>query len=302
MKRRFVAVAVVAVLALPGCVIKEVQVGVDPGCRVDADCAAAGGGGRAVCDGGACVPPADPVWGCLDGPPLEPSRDAYVDVTFEVVDSLTKLPRVEAVVNACARFDSSCASPFAAGARPGPDGRVTVRVAENFDGYFEVYDGNVAEKEDAVGVPDFVPMLVFFPPREILRKTEGRGVLVFAQERINTLAALGSAESGTFDDKTGLVITSALTCEGRLAAGVSFELKTPNVTPNAQPFYTIGNLPILTVGETDGSGTGGFTTVKPGLVQLGATLNSLQRSLTPPKVGVGVFVRAGWYTQLFVSP
>jgi hypothetical protein len=258
---------------------------------------------KAVCVDFVCVPQdVDPTWGCLDEAPLAPSKDATVDVTFDVVDSLSKVPRIEALVNACPRFDDQCTRPIVSGARPTPDGQVTLRVAENFDGYFEVYNGNAAKKEDLVGDPDFVPMLVFFPAREIVRKTEGRGVLVFTQDRINTLAALGSVESGTFDDKTGLIVMSALTCGGVLTPGVSYELKSANVTPNTQPFYTVMNIPILTVNETDGSGTGGFTTVKPGLVQLGATLNSLQRSLTPPKVGVGVFVRAGWYTQVFVAP
>ena len=269
-------------------------------CNTDLDCSKREFAG-AICVAGTCqrapTPPVDPVWGCLEGPPLVTSREVFVDVQLEVVDAVTRSPRTDATVNVCSRLDGDCERPIVPSAPIDTSGKVTFRVAQDFDGFLEVYGPKGRNEAD----PAFVRMLVFLPPREIVRGAANRGVLIFDQARMSSLSALGSPRSDPFTTMTGLIVMTALTCEGGLAGGVSYELKTPNATPNTQPFYTVNRIPLLSVTETDASGTGGFTSVQQRLVQLGATLNSQQRSITPD-VGVGAYVRAGWYTQVYVAP
>ena len=256
----------------------------------------------AICVAKTCkrapAPPADLVWGCLDGPPLMTSRDEQVDIQIEVVRPGSNEPRRDATVNVCSRFDAPCMTPLIRGLSPDTAGRVAFQVPQNFDGFLEVF----GPQGPAVDDPGFVRMLVFLPPREIVRGAQGRGVLVFDRATMNTLSQLGSSISSGFDNQTGLVVMTALTCASQLTAGVSYDLKNPSLSTSTKPFYTINRIPLQSASETDGSGTGGFTNVTPGPVQLGATLNSPQQRPITAAGGTLAYVRAGWYTQVYVAP
>jgi hypothetical protein len=180
-------------------------------------------------------------------------------------------------------------------------------VPENFNGYFEVYGPQGPDVRD----PTFVRTMVFFPTREILRGGKGRGIFSFNAAGLNGLAQLANGSFSDDDDTgpddtepgTGLAVLTALDCQGTLAAKTTYNIETPASQTDGvtQGFYTLMQLPNPDTTETDTSGTGGYTNLNPGPVLFSSTNNALGRRTTPDS-GAPAFIRAGWYTQVYVSP
>jgi hypothetical protein len=292
MKRAMVVGVLLGGLAASGCIIREVRVG-DDGDE----------GGR----GGAAN---QERWGCLDEEPVPLTTD-IVSLQLEVTDATSRLPRTDASVRACAPFDAACLNPIGAPFAVAVDvaGKASIQVPESFTGYLQVYGPKGPDVDD----PDFVRMMVYLPTREVLRGAQGLGFLVFGRELMRGLASLGG---GTFEPDTsrpgeppsdnGLVLLTTLDCNSKPAAGVSYELLGETQrTEKTSRFYTIGppgqNLPSTVNTETDAGGGGGFTNVKAGLAVFTAKLNTQDRFVTK-EAGTGVFVRPGWYTQVYIAP
>ncbi|HEU4407132.1 MAG TPA: hypothetical protein VFS43_17820 [Polyangiaceae bacterium] len=290
---------VAAAMLAPGCIIKEVQVGDErPECEIDLDCEPRGTTAMACFDG-VCMPkPVDPLWVCLDEPPLMPTNQV-VDLRLEVVDAIARTPAVGALVRACNRLDPTCTSPFAPDTPVGPSGQVILGVPENFNGYFEV--------RSPVDEPDkFVPEILYLPAREIVRR-EGpvRRALLFREADARALAELVGGTFALGQTPNALALAVALNCQGNASPGISFELTTPDVASSQTvSFYTDrNNLPRLAATETSESGTFALTNLvdsaAAGTMALQATINPLQRTMGDGPVSL---VRDNWMTLVYVAP
>jgi hypothetical protein len=279
-------------------------------CSVDQDCTDKGFE-KAQCVQELCQRlAADPIWGCLDEPPLVPTSNA-VPIQLEVLNANNRTPRTDAFVRVCSAFDSLCRDSIGEPVQVDVAGKANLQVAGNFNGFLQVYGPQGPDVDD----PDFVRLMVYLPTREILRGAQGRGVLVFNTELIKTLAVLGggtfesnSSEVGGPKSDNGLILLTTLNCSepSTTAAGVSYQLLgDQRIEGKTSGFYTVGqagqNLPSTVNTETDGGGAGGFTNVKEGLALVTAKLNPLSRFISKES-GTAVFVRAGWYTQVYVAP
>jgi hypothetical protein len=264
-------------------------------CDVDADCAERGFA-NSQCVNEICqAAPEDPIWGCLDDGPLATTDDI---VPFELkVTTTSQVPITNATVRACSRLQPArCENVIGAPVSVNGAGVAKLEVPQSFNGYFEVYGPLGPDVDD----PNFVRILVYMPPREIVRGGKDRGVFGFSKQSLSDLATFIDA---SFNDATGLVVLSALNCQANLVPNVTFELVTESARTGNETkrFYTYETLPSKDATQTDGSGTGGFTNLQPGVVAFSATANDIQTTFTPSQ-GAGAFTRAGWYTQVYVSP
>jgi hypothetical protein len=268
-------------------------------CDVDADCAERGFA-RAQCVNEICQEAErDPIWGCLEeGPPA--TTDTIVPFSLQV-RTTGMIPITNATVRACSRLEPvRCLNPLGAPSKVDANGIAKLEVPQDFNGYFEVYGPMGPDVED----PNFVRILVYMPPREIIRGDRGndsRGVFGFSLEAIQSLAVFVGA---AFDSDTGLAVLTALNCAGTAVPSTTFALASESAkTEKTKSFYTFENIPSLDAKETDVAGTGGFTNLVPGPVSFLATANDngTPRSLTTAQ-GTSAFTRAGWYTQVYVSP
>jgi hypothetical protein len=280
MKRAMVVGVLLGGLAASGCVIREVRVGDD---------------GNESGRGGAAGAVDLENWGCLDEPPQQTSQNVFVELQL-LVATTAGVPVTSAIVRACSRLEfTACNNPLGGEFPVDSSGKVRVPVPQNFDGYLEVFD-----KDSRLDYnPKFIRSLVFFPTREVIRGAVGRGIFVLDENTVETLAAL---VGGTFDQTTGIVALSTLNCESAVAPGVSYGIPNMSITtPLTKGFYTFDTLPTQGLTETDKSGLGGYTNITAGPAAFTATLNAQQRLITDES-GTGVFVRAGWYTQVHISP
>lgn len=279
MKRAMVMGVLLGGLATSGCVIREVRVGDDSN------------------EGGAAGAANQERWGCLDEEPVEPT-DEFVSLQLELTDASTRDPRTDASVRVCHPIDTSCSSPIISPVRVDVAGKVTMQVPSYLPFYFEVYGPKGPNVDD----PDFVRMLVFFSPREIARGAAGREISVYDRNLMSTLTTLGG---GSFNDETGLATLVALDCQGTPATQVVFGNRTAGLaTGQTSQFYTVDSIPTTTVDRTDSSGGGGFTNLLPGRATFLAQVFVKEAQLSPlfDEAGAYAFVRAGWYTQVYISP
>src|SRR5262249_4444361 len=84
-------------------------------------------------------------------------------------------------------------------------------------------------------------------------------------------SALSAALGVTQDPESGTLYLSVYDCNGKEAAGVSFELEG---NQGAIPFYVIENLPSRTAKATDHLGSGGFVNVREGSISVSGRLES----------------------------
>lgn len=264
-------------------------------CDVDADCAERGFA-NSQCVNEICQEAEeDPIWGCIGTePPLPSSAIVPFDL---IVTTPTNVPVTNATVRACSRLEApKCNTPQGAPVQVDVTGVAHLEIPRDFNGYFEVYGPQGPDVDD----PTFLRIIVYMPAREIGRGGKGRGVFAFNKESIDGLAALIGA---TFNPDTGLVVLSSLNCAGDLAPNVTFGLvtETARTKDATKSFYTFGTLPSPDAAATDATGTGGFTNLKEGTVAFSATANDITTTFTPPQ-GAYAYARAGWYTQVYVSP
>ncbi|HEU4407131.1 MAG TPA: hypothetical protein VFS43_17815 [Polyangiaceae bacterium] len=289
----------VAGAVLPNCIVAPVYVGEEgPECKTDLDCEPRGTTAMACFDG-VCMPkPVDPLWGCLDEPPLVPTS-AVVDLRLEVVGAVTRTPAVGALVRACSRLDPTCSAPLAPDTPVGVGGEVIIGVPEGFNGYFEI-------RSPAAEPDKYVPEMLYLPAREIVRRDGPvrRALLFTAAETANLLQLVG----GTFvvdQPPNALALATALDCQGNASPGISFELTTPDVASSQTvSFYTDDYyLPRTVATETSASGTFALTNLvdssAAGIVALQAIINPLQRTMGDGPVSL---VRDNWMTLVYVAP
>jgi hypothetical protein len=263
-------------------------------CDVDADCAERGFA-RAQCVNEICQEAErDPIWGCLEEGPPATTTDT---VPFELlVNTTAQIPITNARVRACPRLQpEKCLNPVGAEVLVDGSGIAKLEVPQKFDGYFEVYGPLGADVED----PEFVRILVYLPSREIVRGGKGRGVFGFSEAALEGLARFVGA---SFDKTKGLAVLTALDCQGNFVPNLTFNLITDSAkTTETKSFYTFMTIPSPDAKATDNTGTGGFTNLNPGVVSFSAFANDLNDLITTAQ-GTSAFTRAGWYTQVYVSP
>ncbi|HEU4406206.1 MAG TPA: hypothetical protein VFS43_13155 [Polyangiaceae bacterium] len=242
--------------------------------------------------------PIDEKWGCLDGPPLQPTATT-VDLRLEVVGAITRTAAVGALVRACNRIDTTCSTPLVPDTPVGASGQVIMGVGENFNGYFEI-------RSPPAEPTKYVPEILYLPTREIVRR-EGpvRRALLFTEAEGQSLIQLVGGTFTQGQTPNAAVIATALDCQGTASPGISFELTSPDVASDQTvTFYTDrNNLPRTVATETSETGTYALTNLldssAAGTVALQATINSLGRTMGNDSVAI---VRDNWITVIYVAP
>ncbi len=286
------AVGLVLALGSSSCVAKEVRVGDESGtCENDSDCEQQGLQG-AVCDAGACrpSPPATP-WGCLgESTPLGTGQP--VTVGLRVVNAAaSNAPKIGAIVRACSYLDASCDRPLHE-TTSDANGEALLPLTDDFAGHFEVVSPLAGDSDPEV------PVLVFLPPRDIVRGAVGRTVYTFKASEAQALVGFAGGSFNAY--LNGVLTATALDCQSKPAAGVSFTLLSmAQASPDTKAFYTNRAVPDATRTETDVSGSFGLTNLFGGAVALANSVNALQQPLAS---NAGAFVREGWMTQIYVAP
>jgi hypothetical protein len=143
-------------------------------------------------------------------------------------------------------------------------------------------------------VPTHARALFFFNP-PIVSDTEEPLPLTL----VSTAAqpALARATSGSYDPTRGSLVISAFDCNGEPASGLHYDVRGPG--EGASAWYIANGIPSAGVSETDASGSGGFTGLPPGFVDLQALTSDGQRV---GGVGVQVSARSISYVSLLPSP
>ncbi len=299
-----VGVAVALGVGLSGCIVKEVRVGDERAtCQIDLDCRQRGLPDT-FCDDGFCQlkppPPPDLTWACLGEAPPQGTGER-ITVQLKVVNPINgNAPKMNSTVRACSLLDATCSEPVSV-AQTDTNGDARVQLTDDFTGYFEIISVTVDATDPEV------PILAFLPPREIIRGATGRILFAFTKRNVATLVAFAGASFPDSADSTNpsgpfnaVLTATSLDCQGKLAAGVSFELlSSGQKSADTKQFYTNRNFPDAAKIETDESGTFGLTNLKAGSVTVVSNVNDLQQPAAPD---TSAFVRDGWITQLVVSP
>jgi hypothetical protein len=102
-------------------------------CRVDQDCIDKDFA-KSVCVQDLCQPQsADPIWGCLDDPPLTTTGNP-VSIQLEVQNATGRTPRTDAFVRVGSPFDSLCEEPIGDAVKVDVAGKANLQVADDFTG------------------------------------------------------------------------------------------------------------------------------------------------------------------------
>ncbi|MBI5502065.1 MAG: hypothetical protein HY907_17615 [Deltaproteobacteria bacterium] len=233
--------------------------------------AAEDAGDEVADDGG----PPPPDWSCLGsvvwGTPIE----ASLDMTGTALDYVTDAPIEGATVKVCARADAACATPLDEGTTDAA-GQVTLTVplgTTGFDGYFEV---------SATG---YVTVLRYTV--EPITEMPGADARVVSMVDTTTFAMLAAAAGVTPDPTRGHLVVNALDCNPTLAAGVSLDVDTADVSSTA--VYMVGGLPSTSATETDSSGAAGFINLPAGAATISTTLVSTGEAIA----STDITIRAG---------
>ena len=246
-------------------------------CKTKKDCAALGPAyADWVCPKSVCEP--NPTWACLTQPP-EPTNSVTVTVELKTLDLISKeiIPGVRLTL--CAKMDATCQSPIGKTYESNQAGMIKVDMPVGFDGYFQTEGDGL------------YPML-FFPPSTRQQRAPGMLPMVKA----NFFGTMFSQVGGPVAADRTVIMTTALDCEGKPAAGM---VLTADVADDRTVGYVIqGGLPSRTATATDGDGSGGFVNIKPGNAVITSTMAS-----TNQKIGmVGVQTRTGYITMVLVMP
>lgn len=222
--------------------------------------------------------PSDPTWGCAGSPAiLNPDAGTTFVASIVVFDgeSQEPLPGVQATL--CAKLDVDCTSPLASPITSDSNGLVSFNVPGGFNGYLELTSSTI------------VPTLYFFNPPIVSNTTSPQDVSLLQPADV---MGLGEGAGVTLLSDRGIIILTALDCQGNPAPGVDFSVS--NGDPMTAVFYAVGMLPQNDAGApcTGISGYAGLANVPPGLAAVTGTLLA-----TGEKLGtVSLFVRAGSVT------
>ena len=232
-------------LAAEGC-----SVVLTPGetqCETTADCEARGFSG-AICASNVCekAPVVDPVWGCL-GSVVEamPDKTQKVALSVRLAFAGDKSPVVGVNVDVCDKLDIDCTgknpdSPK--GLKSGPDGIVSFKVAQGFDGFVRLTSPDIIDSRIFVGRPIITPPSI-------------KEVRLLSKNDYSTLANLAKE---TADPTRGTSILLAVDCQGLPVGGASFQ--SPSIDTKSREFYLINPAPTTppSATQTDVDGFGGF--------------------------------------------
>lgn len=248
--------AAMGAFALCGC---EVVLGFDDRQLYEPE----GGGGAAgtggMGGGGGAGGDPDPLWGCL-GQIAEPTPDPRqsVDLTLQLWFATSASdPVTSGIVDVCAIDDITCEGTdpdLPTGLSLDGEGRVTVTVAEGFDGYLRVGDPEIIDSRFYVGKP-------------IVES----GELQFSLFRPNEFETLTEAAGISLNPARGVAMIMALDCQSNPATGVRYEFS--DLGPEGTPFYFNDALPDPTRTVTNEDGGGGACNLPPGAMSVSSYLD-----------------------------
>jgi hypothetical protein len=177
------------------------------------------------------------------------------------------------------KIDVEAASPIGDPVVSDADGMLTFTVSAKFDGFAILANDTI------------VPSMYFFIPAVTRAETRPPVRLATPAMASALLQGVGSA----FDPTRGIVILTAVDCNGTPAAGVSYSAT--NADSQTKAFYSVAGLPTTATTATDASGYGGLIGLIPGTVAIKASQQ------TQGSIGeFSLFVKAGTISYSQVRP
>lgn len=245
-------------------------------CKTDRDCVSRGAGAGSVCTNSICEP--DPTWSCLDQATSDdtPTGTVHLNMTMEDVRSQTAVAGV--TLTLCAKVDANCDFPLAQ-YQSNADGKLDVEIPAGFDGYFQSEGGDVYPT-------------MFFPPNT--RKQRASTTLPIVPTSF--FKVMFSNIAGTVSNDRSVIMTTALDCRGKAAAGMI--LASPQADDSTVSYVLQGGLPSHTASTTDETGAGGFVNIKAGSAVVTSTIGTNNRLVGT----VAVQTRPGHLTMVLVMP
>jgi hypothetical protein len=247
-------------------------------CKSKPDCDAIGYVGY-LCVDSMCKAPVDETWACLDGASTSEPATGSVRVSITLVDLLSQKPLSGVVLSLCAKLDGTCMFPILPQYQSNSAGQLDVEMPAGFDGYFQA---------DGAGI---YPTLIF-PPSTRKQRAPSSIPLVPASFYPTMVRGSGT----TVADDRSVVLTTALDCVGRPAAGLL--LSSPQADSQTISYVLAGGMPSRTTSVTDESGGGGFVNVPAGGVLINSTLAASNR----PVGTAGVQTRPGHVSMVLIMP
>jgi hypothetical protein len=256
-------------------------------CKQTIDCEAFGSG--YVCRDNLCqVPvegtpdaqaPIDPTWACLDGVGISEPATGSVRVSITLVDLLSQKPLAGVNLSLCAKLDGACELPILPLYQSSATGQLEVEMPAGFNGYFQASGAGI------------YPTLIF-PPST--RRQRAPSTIPLVPDSFYPTMVKGSG--ATVAEGRSVVITTALDCLGRPAAGLA--LSSPDADSQTVSYVLASGVPSRTSTTTDESGGGGFVNVPAGPILIKSTLAAGDRP-----VGVaGVQTRPGHISMVLIMP
>jgi hypothetical protein len=248
-------------------------------CKVDSDCAALGSSYASyVCRDSMCQAPVDPTWACIDSPSSEEPASGKVHVAMTMVDLLSQKPLSGVTLTLCAKLDGTCMLPIDNFVSD-EAGRMDVEMNAGFDGYFQA---------EGAGI---YPTLIF-PPNT--RRQRAPSTLPMVPASFFGVMYKGIGVSVAED--RSVVLTTALDCLGRPAAGVA--VASPQADDRTVGYVLAGGVPSRTAPATDETGVGGFVNIPAGSAVITSTLTATNRVVGT----AGVQTRSGHLSMVLVMP
>jgi hypothetical protein len=238
----------------------------------------------AATDATAATDAPDP-YACIGRVPAPMATATMSTVRVRAINFSNNAGMADLTVRACARTDTTCATPQAMGTTD-MMGFVTLTVplaTHGYQGYFEFTGG--------AGSGAVTPTRLFFNPPVTAAMANTNALLVPAA----TFNALGGALGGMLDDTRGAITFGVAHCLGA-ASGAAVAVS-PAAT-GSTAFYNVTGLPDPRAMATDMGGQGGLLNVPPGEY----TLTASRVSPTTRIGAVPVTVRGRFVTAVTVVP
>lgn len=245
-------------------------------CKKDIDCEALGYAGY-LCQESMCKAPIDQTWACLDKPAASETVTGTVHVGVSFVDLLSTKALTGVVLSLCNKLDGDCILPIKT--YQSAEGPVDIEMPAGFDGYFQASGAGI------------YPTLIF-PPSTRRQRAPNTIPLVPASFYPTMVRGSGA----TVAEDRSMVITTALDCLGRPAAGLS--LSSPQADDATVSYVLAGGMPSRVLTVTDDSGGGGFVNIPAG----GALIKSTLAANGRPVGTAGVQTRPGYVSMVLLMP
>jgi hypothetical protein len=248
-------------------------------CTIDSDCAALGSNyAKYVCLDSVCQAPVDPTWTCLNGSSADATASGTVHVRMTMIDLLSQKPLPGIALTLCAKLDGTCLFPLASFVS-NDAGQMDVEMNAGFDGYFQAAGAGI------------YPTLIF-PPNTRRQRAPSTLPMVPASFFGTMFRGIGM----TVADDRSVILTTALDCQGRPAAGLS--LASPQADAQTVSYLLAGGVPSRAAASTDETGVGGFVNIPSGSAVVTSTIAATNRLAGT----AGVQTRAGYLSMVLVMP